>query len=203
MTWTDFYLICFLVGLLLSVFSIVAGSLHLPHAHFDFGHHFHFDLHADAGGHGSDMPFINFGTIMAFLTWFGGVGYLLTRHVGGLGGWIVLLASIGGLAGAAIVSVFLTKVLLRDDRDLDPADYDPVGVIGRVSNSIREGGTGEIIFVQEGTRRVFGARSDTGIALPKGTEVIVTRYERGIAYVRKWDELEASIGVAGQLKAEE
>jgi len=25
--------------------------------------------------------------------------------------------------------------------------------------------------------------------LPKDTEIVVTRYEHGIAYVRKWDEL--------------
>ena len=45
------------------------------------------------------------------------------------------------------------------------------------------------------TRRVAGARSEDGGAIAKGTEVMVTRYDKGIAYVRPWidpaDELEA------------
>jgi hypothetical protein len=53
---------------------------------------------------------------------------------------------------------------------------------------IRAGGTGELIYSQEGTRRVAGARSEDGAAIPKGTEVVVTRYEKGIAYVRSWDK---------------
>ncbi len=54
---------------------------------------------------------------------------------------------------------------------------------------IREGGTGELIYSQVGTRRVCGARAENGTAILKGTEVVVTRYERGIAYVRPWSEM--------------
>jgi hypothetical protein len=71
---------------------------------------------------------------------------------------------------------------------LDPADYDMVGVLGKLSIPIREGGTGELIYSQEGTRRVAGARSEEGVPIPKGAEVIVTRYEKGIAYVRVWED---------------
>ena len=63
-----------------------------------------------------------------------------------------------------------------------------VGVLGRLSIPIRAGGTGELIYSQEGTRRVAGARSEDGVAIPKGSEVMVTRYEKGIAYVRKWED---------------
>jgi len=75
------------------------------------------------------------------------------------------------------------------DENLDPADFVMTGVLGKVSSHIREGGTGEIIYSQGGTRRACGARSDTGQAIPKETDVIVTRYEHGIAYVRRWTEL--------------
>jgi hypothetical protein len=65
-----------------------------------------------------------------------------------------------------------------------------IGVIGRTVIPIRErDGTGEIVFTHAGTRRVAGARSESGRAIPKGTEVVVTRYEKGIAYVSLWDEL--------------
>ena len=59
----------------------------------------------------------------------------------------------------------------------------------RVTSSIREGGTGEIVFSMNGTRHVAAARSDTGQALGKGAEVVVVRSERGIAYVSTWEEL--------------
>jgi len=39
------------------------------------------------------------------------------------------------------------------------------------------------------TRRVCGARSEDGSAIAKGTEIVVTRYEKGIAYVRLWSEM--------------
>ena len=38
--------------------------------------------------------------------------------------------------------LFLSKVLISDEENMDPADYEMVGVLGRVSSSIREGGTG-------------------------------------------------------------
>ena len=190
MTWADFYLICFLVGFGLSFIAAVTGSmhLHLPHLHFhvpdihmpdgDIGH----------GGAGEASPF-NFGTIAAFMAWFGGTGYLLTRFYSV---WFLAAlgcATVSGIGGAAMVFWFFAKVLVSKEENLNPADYDMIGVLGKLSLPIREGGTGEMIFSQEGTRRVAGARSDDGRPIAKGAEVVVTRYERGIAYVRRWEEL--------------
>ena len=190
MTWSDFYLVCFFVGFGLSVLSLLAGSvhLHLPHLpHLHVGGH----IPVARGGAGArgQTPWFNFGTIAAFLAWFGGTGYILERfyHV-----WIVVIlfvATLSGLGAAAIVFWFLAKVLMADEAPLDPADYDMVGVLGRTTISIRPGGTGELVFTQGGTRHVAGARSEDGGAIPKGTEVIVTRYEKGIAYVRPFEDV--------------
>ena len=126
---------------------------------------------------------------MAFLAWFGGAGYLLVT-LGSLGAILVLpLAVVAGLAGASIVFLFLAKVLLRYDATMSASDYDPVGVLGRLSIGIREGGTGEIIFTQQGVRCASAARSEDGRETPRGTEVVITRYEKGIAYVKTWNEL--------------
>ena len=133
-------------------------------------------------------PF-NFVTVTAFLAWFGGAGYLLTRYSSVVVALGLGLATVSGLLGATIVFLFLTRVLMSHDEVLDPADYDMVGVLGRVSVPIREGGTGEVIYSQAGTRRACGARSESGLAISKDMEVVVTRYEKGIAYVRPWDEL--------------
>jgi len=196
MTWAMFYLVCFLVGVTLSALSFLGGSFHLPHFHVHVPH-----VHVPQGdvhvGSGGEMPFLNFGTVTAFLAWFGGSGYLLTRYSSFMVAGVLTLAIVAGLMGAMIVFWFVAKLLLKHDRELDPADYDRVGVLARISSPIREGGTGEIIFSQEGTRNTCGARSENSEALPRGTEVIVTRYEHGIAYVRRWEELAEKDAASG------
>jgi len=87
------------------------------------------------------------------------------------------------------VFLFLSKVLISQEENLDPADYEMVGVLGRISVPIRAAGTGEIIYSQAGTRRTCGARAEDGSAIAKGNEIVVTRYEKGIAYVRLWTEM--------------
>jgi membrane protein implicated in regulation of membrane protease activity len=192
------------VGFLFSLLSFIAGGLNM-HGHWPHVHGLHFNSgagHAPAahGPTGTDStlqagrtdasvsPF-NFFTIAVFLAWFGGTGYLLTRYstiVFALG---LVISSAVGLVGATIVFTFLAKVLMSPEALMDPADYEMVGVLGRLCVSIRDGGTGELVYSQAGTRRVCGARSEDGTAIPKGTEVVVTRYEKGIAYVRLWSEM--------------
>jgi hypothetical protein len=229
MTWSDFYLICFAVGFCFSFFSFVFGSsrlgrLHLPHFHGHAGGHLpvahgpvaHGPIthapsatvggSAHAAGHShapaSVSPF-NPPSIAAFLAWFGGTGYLLTRFSAIWIGSVLFVAVLAGLVGGAIIFFFLTKVLMSDQEYLDPADFEMVGVLGKLSVSIREGGTGELIYSQMGTRRVCGARSEEGEAIPKGTEVVVTRYERGIAYVRMWSEISGELDASTSSKAVE
>jgi membrane protein implicated in regulation of membrane protease activity len=192
MTWSDFYLICFLVGLILSAVSFLFGHMHLhighgPHFHVGHGHGPHVHGHA-AGGHDNGVSFFNVATMTAFLAWFGGAGYLLTRY-SSLVIWLALAtAGLAGLAGASLIFWFLLK-LAATEQPLDPADYYMIGALGKLSANIRAGGTGEMIFPQQGARKAVGARSEDGTAIPKGTEVVITRYEKGIAYVRRWDEL--------------
>ena len=184
MSWSDFYLICFLIGFALSALALVAGSahLHLPHLHFHQG------IHVPHGGGGAGLSKFNFGTLAAFLAWFGGTGYLLERYEGVWFLTALAVAILSGLAAASVVFWFLAKVLMAREAALDPVDYDMVGVLGKLSIPIRAGGTGELIYSQEGTRRVSGARSEDGSPIAKGAEVIVTRYQRGIAYVRPWQD---------------
>jgi hypothetical protein len=219
MTWSDFYLICFAVGFCFSFLSFIFGGsrfgrLHLPHFHGHGVAHLpaaHAPMgHAPAGGHSaatqapagnhaqhttSVSPF-NPPSVAAFLAWFGGTGYLLTRFSALWVGVALSLSVISGLIGGAIIFFFLSKVLISDEECLDPADFEMVGVLGKLSVPIREGGTGELIYSQMGTRRVCGARSEDGSAVPKGTEVVVTRYERGIAYVRLWSEMSGELDEA-------
>jgi membrane protein implicated in regulation of membrane protease activity len=190
MNWETFYAICFVFGLLLSIVSFLAGAvhIHLPGLHFHGGVHVHTGVHGAHGG-GRSASFFNIGTITTFLAWFGGTGYLLTRYSSIWTFLALFLSTVSGLVGASVVFWFLFKVLLANERALNPADYDMVGVLGKISSTVRERGVGEMIFSQEGVRRSVSVRSETGRVIPRGTEVVVTHYDRGIAYVRPWDEI--------------
>jgi membrane protein implicated in regulation of membrane protease activity len=199
MTWSTFYLSCFVIGVTLSFLSFVGGSFRLPHFHLHLPQG-HAPMHFGGGAHhaglsqGTGFPFVNYATMTAFLAWFGGMGFLLTTYSTLMVAIVMTLATAAGLVGATMVFLFVVKLLLKHDHPLDPADYDRVGVLARISSPIRPGGTGEIIFSQGGTRQTCGARSDDGQELPRGTEVIVTRYERGLAYVRRYDEMANASG---------
>ena len=194
MTWADFYLVCFVVGFVLSLVMSLAGGvrLHWPHLHLHLpGLNTHpAAAHggSSAGRSGQPSPF-SLITSTAFLAWFGGTGYLLARHSSLWFFTALLVSALSGTLGAALIYLFLSRVLSSPDEELDPADFDMIGVLGKLTVRIREGGTGELIYSQAGTRRVCAARSEDGAPIVKGTEVVVTRYERGVAYVRPWAEL--------------
>jgi membrane protein implicated in regulation of membrane protease activity len=176
MSLANFFAACLFFGLLLSVLSFLGGT-----------HHLHFHGHHSAGSR------FNLGTIAAFVMWFGGAGSILLRFRG-IALLLVLTGAVaGGLAGASVIFLFLSRVLARGDKPLDPADYRMIGALGKVSARVAPRGTGEMIFVQQGRRVGVPIRSENGEPLAGGTEVVVTRYEEGIAYVRTWDEFSAGV----------
>lgn len=187
------------------------GHLHLEHVPLQAGHHGHLDAgHAHAGAapaapghapaeaqtqanpvrHAGDGPApVNLSTIMAFLTWFGGVGFMLRTYYGALFFPALAAAGLAGLVGAALVFGFLSRVLFASQHILNPADYRLPGTLARVTSTIRPGGTGEIVYTKGETRQVAGARSVDGRGIGRDREVVIMRYEQGLAYVQPWDEL--------------
>lgn len=215
MSWPDVFLLCFAIGTLWALASLLLSGMHLGHSggghagghggHAHFGHA-HVGHGPAAHGHAGDAPaqakvarpgaenlswlgsMANPSCAAVFLAWFGGVGYLLTRH-SGLAFWIDLLLAVAlGLVGAWILAAFL-RFLQSREKPLDPADYEMVGVLGQVSCTIRPDGVGEVIYVRDGARRPLAARAEDGQEIRRGEEVVVMRYERGIAYVRTWDAM--------------
>jgi hypothetical protein len=203
------YLSLFLFGLLFTIVSMVLGAgeghihagdahghVHLPDAHG----------HAHAGGEGGHAhagdaqaqhlagpsPF-NLLTILVFITWFGAAGYVLRVTSGLIASLGFLLAVVIGLVGAMLIHLVLAKILWRGQSQLDPLLYERTGAIAQVTSSIRAGGTGEIVYLLDGNRMVDGARSDDGSAIPTGANVVILRYDGGLAYVRLTDaQLESS-----------
>lgn len=211
MSWPDIFLLCFAVGSLWALASLLLGGLHLGHGHAGHvaGHAGHAHGHVGhslpqakmARGAGNDVSWFgsmaNPSCAAVFLAWFGGVGYLLTRH-SGLAFWLdVVLAGAVGVTGAWILAAFL-RFLQSREQPLNPADYDMVGVLGQVSCAIRKSGTGEIMYLRDGARKAIPARSEEGHEIQRGDEVIVTRYEKGIAYVRTWEAMTGESGAVGR-----
>src|SRR5271166_2801976 len=114
MSWSDFYLFCFLFGTLFSLLSFMAGAVNL---HLPFKMHFHLHLPhfhggAHGGGHGGfrgvargegrgggmHVSWFNASTVLAFLAWFGGIGYMLTKYSHVETFFIVAIATLAGLA---------------------------------------------------------------------------------------------------------
>lgn len=209
-TLAGIYLFLFAFGLIFSVVSLLLGAghdhFHLPaDTHVGHGHlsgntpgthsaHGAPSTHAAGPGAGGELGSsgiptpspINISTVMIFLTWFGAAGYVLRVYYGAATALSLLVAVGLGLAGATIVYLFLAKLLWRGQTELNPANYAIAGTPARVSSPIRAGGTGEIVYTLDNKRRVDGARSVDGSSLLLGAEVIVARYEGGIAYVEPW-----------------
>src|ERR1700735_3116332 len=97
--WNVIYLTCFAVGLVLSFVSFFGGALHL--------HIGRFQMHGlTKGAHGHSRhaasPLNGF-TLMAFLCWFGGTGYLLHETRVFNVALVLLFSAISGIAGASLV----------------------------------------------------------------------------------------------------
>jgi membrane protein implicated in regulation of membrane protease activity len=179
MNWETFYLAMFVFGLAMTLLSLFAGHVHLP-----------VHLHLPHGVHLTHIGPLNTITLVVFLTWFGATGYLITHYHSGAAGLALTAAIAVGFIGAALMYVSVIRTFLENEHPLRDADFEMVGVLGRISMPVREqGGTGELIYSQQGTRRSCGARSEDGSRIERGTEVVVMRYEKGIAWVRPWNEL--------------
>jgi membrane protein implicated in regulation of membrane protease activity len=187
MNWPAIFLGCFVIGFVLSTLSFALGAMHAHfHVRLPWGHQLPGHLHG-TGARGVGP--INAATITAFLAWFGGTGYLLTTQFRWLVLPAVILALLLGLTGAAVVFWIMARVLWSPWENMQRADYEMTGVLARVSQPIRAGGIGEMIYSHGKGRKSCGARSADGRAIDKGAEVVVTGYERGIATVQRWNDL--------------
>jgi membrane protein implicated in regulation of membrane protease activity len=140
----------------------------------------------DFEGRGGGISPFNLQTITAFLACFGGVGWVLYDTLGVAPAVALLVGAVAGVAGGAVVFWFLVKVLIAGQTFMDPDNSRMEGTLGRVTRAISETGIGEIVYSRDGSRHSEGARSATGLPIPVGTEVVIVRYEEGLAHVEPW-----------------
>lgn len=150
--------------------------------------------HAGAGGtEGRSAPPanaspLNLMTIMAFLTWFGGAGYILHAILGWFMPFSLIGAVAAGLIAGWLVFLFLVKILLPGSVSIDPREREAVGNLARVTLAIEPGQAGEIVYTMAGARHSDGARAIDGQPISQETEVVIVRYEKGIAFVEPWQQ---------------
>jgi hypothetical protein len=202
------FLGCFLFGFLLVIASVVLGFAHMAlpglegalhgangggHAGPVGGHEVSGATHAGSGHDGifHGLPLWNVSSLLAFVMWFGATGYAAINWLD-FPAWLALIPAVaGGLAGSVLLSSFL-RVVLRGETEMNPSEYRMEGTIARVTVSIPESGTGEIIFSKGERRRSEGARSLDGRPIARDEEVVVVDYQRGIALVQRWQDFVGS-----------
>ena len=171
-----FFLAIFVFGALFTLASALLGATASVDHGFGHGH----VGHGGHGGHaalqhgglasslrGAMQPLLNGSTVLAFLTWFGAAGYLLTR----LSEWalpaVLLGALIGGGIGGYLVARFL-GLLLSGERVMDPARLSP-GRHARPDQRQHPGGRNGRSGVLEGRRAAQRGRAGVGgVANPSG-----------------------------------
>lgn len=169
-------LLAFTLGLLFTAASVALGAAHhgleLPGA--------------PAHDPGSGLANFNLSGLMAGSMWFGGAGWIALKF---LLLPVAAVLGIGTVAGAFAYFVLakLMAFLRASERPMRAEDDALEGVVARVTVPADVGGVGEIVFTVRGSQRVEGCREAGGGALKKGTEVVITGTERGLALVEEYE----------------
>jgi hypothetical protein len=140
----SFFVLCFVFGVVFTIASFALGAFGTQHIDVPG-----FDLDAggaDGAGHdGASISPFNLSTISAFLAWFGGAGYLLSRF-SGLTALTPLAASfVAGFVGGSIIFITLTTYVLPRLTALRPEAFRVEGALGHVSVPVHAGGVGEVV----------------------------------------------------------
>lgn len=115
--------------------------------------------------------------------WFGAGGLIADLVAPGVSGPVAVVAALAG--GAAVRKLIDTFV----QSDTEPLSADATGAIGVLNAAIRVDTAGEVVYVLEGLHRSAAARSVDGSPLPRGTNVVIVRREKGVALVSPLDPL--------------
>lgn len=140
-----------------------------------------------AGAAGWTLSWFSPLTLAAAALWFGGVG-LITEGLlpAELAGAVIVVAVVAALLGAALVRAAMAAFVRSSS---PPLQAHADGALGALSAPIRPDAAGEVIYTLEGLRRSAAARSTEGVPLPRGTQVVIVRRERGVAWVAPLDPL--------------
>jgi flotillin len=192
------YLVCFVLGLVLSLLAALSGLGDLHIGHFHFGHaHLHGHAHSSPQSH---ISALNGFTLPAFLCWFGGAGYLLHNYSPFITSVVLLLATLSGLFGAGILYLLLFKFLIPHERVLSPEDTRMEGVLAYVSGELSKMGLEVVSFtireVRDKNEYITNMGRPDVARIKRDAEIAAAEAERDTAIRRANAMREAAIAKA-------
>jgi membrane protein implicated in regulation of membrane protease activity len=195
------YVACLLGGAVATALFFLLGIAgaavgHVGHVHIHLGgHHGSAEHHTVSAhpvhGHGSPNAArlaSSFGWILGWLSplslaaaaiWFGAIG--LVTESSGLA-WV--FAVVAALLALIVVRAALNAFVRAE---VPPLTMTGDGAIGTVNATILPDTTGEVLYTLEGLHRTMPARTRAGRPLPRGTQVVITHRDHGIAWVEPLD----------------
>jgi membrane protein implicated in regulation of membrane protease activity len=155
--------------------------------------------HEVAGGHDpttEPSPLLNAQNVAAFLVTFGGVGSALVRSSGlalGAAFAVALLAAAGAVALST--TLLAAWALPSARREVVDDRYLLQGHPATVTRSLggEASAEGEITYESDGQQWTVPARSWDGVPIPSGEDVVIERFEGGVAYVEAWAQVETRL----------
>lgn len=163
------------VGVVYTVISFCLGQL------FDF---FDFDSDFEIGSNISPMkPAV----IAAFVTIFGGVGIILMKSKLSF----IISALIAFTIAVTVSFVIYRFIIVKLYQSQNTSAVERQKLIGqkaKVTLTIRQGGYGKITYVVNGNIYNSPAKTDSGDAVEKGTDVEIIYIDKNTYYVKKCEE---------------
>lgn len=179
----EIYWIIFWVGVIYTVVTFLLGGLS-GFIHIDT----HFDTHLDCHFDGYDVsPTFAVSplkpvTIVAFITVFGGIGVMGSKH-----GLNPILTFLGAFILGFLVAYLIYKLLLIPlyKAQNTSAIYQKqlIGVKGKVVTPIIKDGFGTISYIVNGSTYNAPAQHVTKEAIPQGAEILIFKIEQNVFYV--------------------
>jgi anti-sigma factor RsiW len=168
---TVLFLSVFILGLVLGVFSMIAGI-------------------EGERRHGRWVKYLNIPTASAAATLFGLVGYPLAKYTSLRSSALVAIAIAAAAAGAMLMlAVIAGWAVPSAAKDVPDERYLLQGHLARVTRSIESATSGEIAYEHEGQRQIAHAASLDGTPIALDCDVVIERVEDGIAYVQRWSTI--------------
>jgi len=186
------YLLCAVAGVSFMGLSALLGHFGGGHGGHDAGGHGGHAGHGHAHGTGHDhdqghhvaLPFFSPTAFAAYLTGFGSAGLVLTEGLKLTNPWIHVPASLV-FAGGFGAALLFGMAMIADKAESNALSslQDVVGTDVEVTIAIPADGTGEVAFVDGGTRQTAMARSEAGQEFAQGARARVTRSVEGTLFV--------------------
>jgi hypothetical protein len=201
---TLIYLALLGVGVIYALVILMGGaahSFHLPGVHLPGldvhvgGHDIPIHVETTHGGAvgGPDatvdtpkvgLPSLSPVTVSSFVTAFGGCGLIALGLFNTSPQVSLVWAAVGGLVLAVIAHFAFGYFLIAPQGSSDVRITDIVGAVGEVVTPIPAGSVGEVAFVAQGGRVSYPAKSASGVAIARGTTVVIEKIVSGVVVVR-------------------